>query len=154
MAATPPAIYAAFEDSTRLMQWLPPGNMSGRAISYDFQEGGRYEIELTYKGDEEGAPGKTSKHADVSKGRFVELVPGARIVQSVEFESTDPAFGGEMSMTWSFEPKGAGTKVTITAENVPPGISKEDHDAGLRSSLGNLAKFVSSVTLNDLVRIH
>ncbi len=32
--------------------------------------------------------------------------------------------------------------VTVTAENVPNGISRADHDAGLRSSLDNLAGFV------------
>ena len=30
----------------------------------------------------------------------------------------------------------------MTAENVPPGISAEDHSAGVRSSLENLAAFV------------
>jgi hypothetical protein len=48
-----------------------------------------------------------------------------------------------MLMTWVFEPTPAGTKVTITAENVPSGISPADHDEGLRSSLENLAKFMS-----------
>jgi hypothetical protein len=48
-----------------------------------------------------------------------------------------------MIMTWSFEAAGAGTRVTITAENVPPGISQADHDAGLRSSLENLARYLA-----------
>ena len=34
--------------------------------------------------------------------------------------------------------------VTIRAENVPPGISPEDHEAGLNSSLANLAAFVEA----------
>jgi hypothetical protein len=32
--------------------------------------------------------------------------------------------------------------VTVTADNVPSGISKADHDRALRSSLDNLAGFV------------
>ena len=33
-------------------------------------------------------------------------------------------------------------KVSIIAENVPEGIRKEDHDAGLNSSLQNLARYL------------
>ena len=45
-------------------------------------------------------------------------------------------------MTWSFEPTPAGTRVTITEENVPARISQADHHEGLRASLENLARFV------------
>lgn len=41
---------------------------------------------------------------------------------------------------WTLIPEG--TVVTIVCEDVPSGISKEDHDAGLKSSLKNLAHFV------------
>lgn len=43
------------------------------------------------------------RRVDVTNGQFVERVPGRRIMQSVEFESSDPAFAGEMTMTWLFE---------------------------------------------------
>jgi uncharacterized protein YndB with AHSA1/START domain len=142
VAAPPAAVYAAFEDPAALMKWLPPGSMTGRALEYDFREGGRYRIELSYDTKTSGSAGKTSKGTDVTAGRFLTLEPGKRIVQSVVFESEDPAFAGEMIMTWSFEPSKTGTKVTITAENVPQGISKTDHDAGLRGSLQNLAKYL------------
>ncbi|WP_437678607.1 SRPBCC domain-containing protein [Sorangium sp. So ce131] len=142
VAALPDAIYRAFAEPGALMAWLPPESMTGRVLDYDFREGGRYRIELTY---DEAAPddvGKTTGRTDVSAGRFLSLEPGKRIVQSVEFESSDASFAGEMVMTWSFEPLPAGTRITITAENVPPGISQADHDAGLRSSLENLARYL------------
>jgi len=138
------AIYDAFADSTALMKWLPPGDMTGRALAYDFREGGRYRIELTYAEGAAGAAGKTSGRTDVTTGRFVTLERGRRIVQSVEFESTDAAFAGEMLMTWTFAPAGTGTHVTVTAENVPAGISEADHTAGLRASLDNLARHLAS----------
>jgi len=53
--------------------------------------------------------GKTVGRTDVTTGRFLTLEPGKRIVQSVEFESADVAFAGEMIMTWSFEPTTTGT---------------------------------------------
>jgi hypothetical protein len=70
------------------------------------------------------------------------LEPGTRIVQTVEFESNDSAFGGEMLLTWAFDAVPQGTRVTITADNVPPGITKADHDEGLRASLENLANYL------------
>ncbi len=55
------------------------------------------------------------------------------------------SFAGEMIMTWSFEETSDGrTEVTVTAENVPAGISKADHDAGLASSLENLDRYLSA----------
>jgi hypothetical protein len=66
------------------------------------------------------------------------------------FESGDPdpstplrtGFAGEMIIAWSFRDTGEGTEVGVTASNVPPGISRRDHEAGLASSLANLARFV------------
>jgi uncharacterized protein YndB with AHSA1/START domain len=142
IAAQPAAIYRAFADPDALMAWLPPGNMTGRVLEYDFRERGRYRIELTYGEAARPGAGKTTERTDISSGRFLSLMPGKRIVQSVEFESADASFAGEMVMTWTFDSLGEGTRVTITAENVPPGVSKADHDAGLRSSLENLARYL------------
>jgi hypothetical protein len=47
-----------------------------------------------------------------------------------------------MTMTWEVAVAGAGTRVDIVAEDVPDGISAEDHAAGLASSLTNLAAYV------------
>lgn len=140
--ALPAEIYAAFSDAASLMKWLPPSGMTGRAIEYDFRLGGSYRIELRYAGEQATASGKTTDQTDISKGHFLELRPEHRIKQSVQFDSNDPAFAGEMTMTWSFEPTAEGTRVTIRADHVPRGISKADHDAGLRSSLDQLAAFV------------
>jgi uncharacterized protein YndB with AHSA1/START domain len=142
VAARPDAVYRALADPDALIAWLPPEGMTGRVLDYDFREGGRYRIELTYDDSAREGEGKTTGRTDVSTGRFVSLEPGTRIVQSVEFESTDPSFAGHMIMTWSFEALSAGTCVTITAENVPPGITQADHDAGLRSTLENLARYL------------
>jgi uncharacterized protein YndB with AHSA1/START domain len=144
VTARPDAVYGAFADPAALMKWLPPGRMTGRALEYDFREGGRYRIELTYGDDAPGSAGKTTARTDVSTGRFLSLDSGKRIVQSVEFDSADASFAGEMIMTWTFEPSATETLVTIRAENVPPGINKADHDAGLRSSLENLARYLGS----------
>ena len=125
------------------MKWLPPPNMTGRALEYRFQPGGRYRVELRYR---DGGAGKTTGDSDVSKGRFVELVPGRRIRQTVEFESDDEALARGMTMTWTFEPRETGTQVTVTSDGVPPEIGREDHLKGLTGSLDNLARLVEGWT--------
>ena len=87
--------------------------------------------------------GKSTSDSDVVKGRFIEIVPGVRIVQAVDFESDDPLVGGTMNMTWSVSEVEGGTRVDIRADDVPPGISVEDHAVGMESSLANLAAYLS-----------
>ena len=136
VAATRDRVYSALTEPDALLQWLPPAGMTGRFERYDATPGGSYRLVLTY---DHAAAGKTTPDSDVVEARFVELVPGARVVQEVQFESDDPAYAGTMRMTWSLEPVEGGTRVEFRAEDVPQGISAEDHAAGLESSLGNLA---------------
>lgn len=139
--ASPAAIYRAFAEPGALEQWLPPADMVGQMLHFDFRDGGSYRMRLIYR---EAAPGlgKTSDNADEVEVRFTKLQNGQRIEQEVTFESEDPAFSGTMRVIWTFQPAGGGTLVAIRAENVPEGIRPEDHAAGMRSSLENLALFV------------
>jgi uncharacterized protein YndB with AHSA1/START domain len=140
--APPDALYRAFVDPEALVRWLPPAGMTGRIDRFEPRPGGRFAMILTYDEPGGASAGKSSSDSDVVRGRFVELVTGRRIVQLFTFDSTDPAFAGEMRMTWTFEAEAGGTRVTVRAENVPSGISPEDHEIGMRSSLDNLATFV------------
>jgi hypothetical protein len=45
-------------------------------------------------------------------------------------------------MQVTFEDRDGGTVVTILFENLPSGIRPEDNDAGTRSSLEKLARYV------------
>ena len=67
--------------------------------------------------------------------------------QAFAFESDDPALAGTMTMTWELTPAVGGTAVEVVAENVPAGISKEDHRVGMESSLANLALLVEDDTV-------
>jgi uncharacterized protein YndB with AHSA1/START domain len=134
-------VYAALVDPEALAAWLPPAGMTGRFEHYDPRPGGSYRMVLTYD-DPAGSPGKTTADADVVEARFIELVPNERIVTEVDFVSDDPAFAGTMSGAWTLEPIPEGTRVTITANNVPDGISAEDHAEGLGSSLLNLEAYL------------
>lgn len=134
-------IYGALTDPEALAHWLPPDGMSARIEAWDLRPGGTYRMVLTYANPER-AQAKSTADADIVEGTFVELEPGRRLVQAVTFASDDPAFAGTMTMRWILEPAEDGTQVTILAEDVPEGISAEDHDAGLRASLGNLARYL------------
>ena len=138
IAASPDRVYAALVDPEALVKWLPPEGMSARFERFDARPGGSYRLVLTYV-DASAARGKATADSDIVEARFVELVPGTRVVQAVDFVSDDPANAGTMSMTWELSRANTGTRVDIHADDVPSGISPEDHAAGLASSLANLA---------------
>jgi uncharacterized protein YndB with AHSA1/START domain len=139
--ASPRTIYKAYMEPENLVSWLPPKGMKGHIYEFDAREGGAYRMSLTYVGTDHSTLGKTSEHADIVQGRFLNLVPDERIVQLFEFESDDPAFAGAMTMTWTLKAVPEGTEVTIVCENVPEAIRQDDHDEGMRSTLENLAAF-------------
>jgi uncharacterized protein YndB with AHSA1/START domain len=141
IGATPEAIYDAFVDPDAQARWLPPTGMTGKFDRFEPWSGGRYRLTLTFAG-EHATAGKSSADADTVEGQLVELIPGERIVQTADFESDDPAYAGTMTMTWSLRAVPGGTEVTITASDVPRGISAEDHAQGLASTLSNLADFL------------
>ena len=96
---------------------------------------------LTYSEAGQGR-GKSTEDTDIVEGRFLELIPNEKIVEAVEFESADPAFAGTMMVTAVLTAVANGTKVTLTADNVPPGISEAEHRAGMDSTLKSLANFI------------
>ncbi|MEM8531375.1 MAG: SRPBCC domain-containing protein [Chloroflexota bacterium] len=138
--APPSDIYQAFAQPGSMEQWLPPEDMTGKMLHFDFRVGGSYRMRLTYK-DTHDDLGKTSDDADEVEAQLVNLEPGQCIVQEVSFASDDPLFADTMRMTWTFEPSNGGTCVTVRAENVPEGIRPEEHHAGLDSTLANLTRF-------------
>jgi uncharacterized protein YndB with AHSA1/START domain len=133
--------FAALVDPAALSVWLPPNGMSGSFERFDARPGGSYRLVLTYA-DAATAAGKATNDTDIVEARFIEIVPDVRVVQVIDFVSDDPAYAGTMTMTWEVEAAEAGTRVEIRADNVPSGISAEDHAAGLASSLANLAAFL------------
>ncbi|MBB6488789.1 SRPBCC domain-containing protein [Rhizobium lusitanum] len=140
--ATPQAIFQAFIDPEALISWLPPRGMTGQIMTFEPRRGGSYRLALRYDIPDHSTPGKSSEHMDVVSGRFLEISPDERIVQAVNFESDDTAFNGTMVITWSLVETLSGTNVTIVCEDVPIGISKKDHDEGLKSTLENLANYL------------
>jgi uncharacterized protein YndB with AHSA1/START domain len=141
IAAPPAQVYAALVDREALAAWLPPDGMTARFERFDPRPGGSYRLVLTYA-DASRAAGKATAGSDIVEARYVDIVPDVRVVQAVDFVSDDAAFAGTMLMTWEVTAVDGGTRVDITADDVPDGISAEDHARGLASSLANLAEHV------------
>ena len=141
VAAPADRVFAALVDPDALAEWLPPTGMTGRFERFDARPGGSYRLVLTYA-DASSGRGKTTADSDVVEVRFVDVVPGVRVVQAVDFVSDEAAFAGTMTMTWQITAEADGTRVEIRADDVPVGISASDHAAGLTASLANLAAFL------------
>jgi len=139
--APPRTIYRACLDPEAVASWRPPHGMKAQIHAFDPREGGSFRMSFVYTDSDHRVRGKTSEHADVFQGRFLELVTDERIVELVEFESDDPTFAGEMTVITTLAAVSGGTEVTIRCENVPSGIRPSDHEAGIMSSLKNLASF-------------
>jgi uncharacterized protein YndB with AHSA1/START domain len=143
LEAEPDRVYSALVDPDALLAWLPPDGMTARFERFDGRPGGGYRMVLTYA-DASNAPGKATADSDLVEARFVELVPGVRVVQAVDFVSDDPSYAGTMTMTWELSRVDAGTRIEIRADDVPDGIPADDHAAGLTSSLRNLAAHLAT----------
>lgn len=141
--ALPEAVYRAFTDPTALPAWLAPDEMIGKVHRFDLRVGGGYEMSLYYPDASAAFQGKTAEREDRYSARFVALQPPRRIVEAIRFDTTDPAFSGEMVMEVTLTAANGGTLVIIAFTNMPPGIRPEDNEAGTRSSLEQLARYLA-----------
>jgi uncharacterized protein YndB with AHSA1/START domain len=139
--ASPETLYRAFTDPAALAVWRVPGTMTGKVHRFDLRVGGGYEMSLYYPSSET-TTGKTADKEDRYNAQFVELVPATRIVEVITFDADDPAFSGHMTMMVTFEAADGGTIVSIAFDDIPAGIRPEDNEAGTRSSLEKLARYV------------
>jgi uncharacterized protein YndB with AHSA1/START domain len=139
--APPAKIYRALTEQSAIRQWKAPAGMHMEIFHYNVNVDGTYRVALRY--DDKKVMGKAGDNSDIINGRFLELVPGKKIVEAVRFDSADPLFAGEMIMTTELNPEKGGTLVTFTAEQVPEGIAHSNHIKGMESSLENLAEFIA-----------
>jgi uncharacterized protein YndB with AHSA1/START domain len=135
-------VYRALVDADAIANWMVPTGMTSQVHAFDGREGGKFRISLTY--DEPTGAGKTTAHTDTYHGRFVKLVPNERVVELVEFETSDPALQGEMTITITLADAEGGTEVIAVHDGLPPGLPTADNEAGWRLSLAKLAALVEA----------
>jgi uncharacterized protein YndB with AHSA1/START domain len=114
--------------------------MTIRIHAFEPREGGSFRVSLDYV-TAEGA-GKTSSHTDTYHGRFVRLVPGERVQEEIEFETSEPSLQGVMSISTTLADAENGTLLTAVHEGLPPGLSEADNEAGWKDALRKLADYL------------
>src|ERR1700736_6221186 len=132
MSAPRAIVYRALLDARAVATWMVPTGMTSQVHAFDAREGGSYRISLTY--DAPTATGKTTAHTDTFHGRFVRLVTNEQVVEVVEFETTDPALRGEMTITIALADADGGTDIVAVHDRLPPGVPAADNEAGWQSS--------------------
>jgi uncharacterized protein YndB with AHSA1/START domain len=135
-------VYAALIDPRAVATWMVPAGMTSHVHAFDARDGGTFRISLTY--DEPTDTGKTTAHIDTYHGRFIKLVPNTQVVEVIEFETTDPAMRGEMTVTFTLADAEDGTDVLGVHENLPPGLSVTDNEMGWKMALDKLAALVET----------
>jgi uncharacterized protein YndB with AHSA1/START domain len=143
IAATQQEIYNAFINPKALETWQAPEDMTAKVHNFDLRVGGGYLMSLFYPDSEKETAGKTTGKEDKFTARFIELTPNKKIVQVINFDTSNPDFAGEMIMEVKLEPIANGTRVIISFKDIPRGIKPEDNEAGTISSLKKLEKYVS-----------
>lgn len=137
--AAPRTLYRAHLDPEMMANWRLPEGMRAEILAFDGRLGGGYRMALHYLDDGAGQLGKSAPGVDRFTGTFEELVPDEKIVEHIQFETSDPAFAQPMTITTTLRAVRDGTKVTVEATQVPAAISSEDHQTGMTSALRNLA---------------
>ena len=135
-------VYRALLDARAVAMWMVPTGMTSHVHAFDPREDGSFRISLTY--DAPRGTGKTTAHTDTYHGRFVKLVANEQVAEVVEFETTDPALRGEMTITITLAEADGGTEVLAVHDQLPPGLSTADNETGWREALAKLAALVEA----------
>jgi uncharacterized protein YndB with AHSA1/START domain len=135
-------VYGALVDARAVETWRVPSGMTSHVHAFEAREGGAFRISLTY--DAPTGTGKTTAHTDTYHGRFVRLVPNEQVVEVMEFETSDPAMQGEVTVAITLSDARGGTDVVGVHDDLPPGVSPADNETGWRMALDKLASLVEA----------
>ena len=81
LEASPEAVYRAFAEPGAMERWLPPNDMTGEMLRFDFRDGGSYRMRLTYAERDRGQ-GKASDDTDEMTVRLTRLATRGRTSSS------------------------------------------------------------------------
>ncbi|KRH98571.1 SRPBCC family protein [Curvibacter sp. PAE-UM] len=133
LRAPPERIYRAFLDPDAMAKWLPPHGFTGKVHQMDARVGGSFRMSFTNFGN-----GQSHSFG----GKYLELVPGERIVHTDSFD--DPNLPGEMRVTVTFKAVFCGTELNVVQEGIPAVIPAEACYLGWQESLTLLTQLVEA----------
>lgn len=131
IATRPEKIYRAFVESDAVASWLPPYGYLCTVHELDAKVGGGHRMSFR---------NFTTGDSHSFGGRYVELVPGERLVYTDSFD--DPNLPGEMRVIVTLKAVSVGTEVSIEQQGVPDIIPPEACYLGWQDSLHKLEKLV------------
>ena len=131
LKTTPDKVYRAFTTAAAYARWLPPFGFTAEVHAMDAKVGGGYRMSFTNFGN---------GHSHSFGGKYLELVPGERIVYEASFD--DPNLPGTMKTSVSLKAVSCGTEVHIVQEGIPAVIPTEMCHLGWQESLVSLAQLV------------
>jgi uncharacterized protein YndB with AHSA1/START domain len=133
-------VYQALIDPEAIAKWKVPQGMTCQVHSFEPREGGKFRISLQH--DAPAAVGKTSSHTDTYHGHFATLVPDERVVEISEFETSNPALQGEMTISFTLHDAVGGTDLVAVHDGLPRGVSAMDNELGWNMALAKLTALV------------
>jgi len=126
-------VYRAFLDPEAMAKWLPPHGFTGKVHQMDARVGGSFRMSFTNFGN-----GQSHSFG----GKYLELVPGERIVHTDSFD--DPNLPGEMRVTVTFKAVFCGTELNVVQEGIPAVIPAEACYLGWQESLVLLGQLIEA----------
>jgi uncharacterized protein YndB with AHSA1/START domain len=126
-------VYRAFLDPAALAKWMSPHGFTATIHEQDARVGGGYRMSFT---------NFCSGGSHSFGGRYLEPVPGERIVHTDAFD--DSILPGEMVVTVELKTVSCGTDLTITQAGVPAVVPAEACHLGWQESLALLALLVEA----------
>jgi uncharacterized protein YndB with AHSA1/START domain len=131
LRAPPERLYRAFTDPAAFERWLPPFGFIGKVHAMEPEVGGAWRMSFTNFG---------SGHSHAFGGKYLELVPGQRIVYDAAFD--DPQLPGTMKTSVTLTAVSCGTELSVVQEGIPEVIPAEMCYLGWQESLVALAQLV------------
>jgi uncharacterized protein YndB with AHSA1/START domain len=135
-------VYRALLDREAVQAWRVPNGMTSEVHDFDLREGGTFRVSLSYDGPD--GVGKSSTHTDTYHGHFAKLVPDELVVETIEFETSNPELRGVMTMTTTLRNAEGGTDVVVQHDGLPAAVSAADNEAGTQMALANLATLLEA----------
>ncbi len=133
LRAPPQRVYQAFLDPPALVKWLPPHGFTGTVHALEARVGGSYRMSFTNLGTGQG---------HTFGGKYLELVPGERIVHTDRFD--EASLPGEIMVSITLKKVSCGTELHIVQEGLPDVIPLESCYLGWQQSLLLLAQLVEA----------
>ena len=126
-------VYRAFLDADAICKFFAPNGFTCRVHQLDAKVGGTYKMSFT---------NFTNGKSNSFGGKYLELVPGERLVITDEFD--DPNLPGTMKTTITLNKVTMGTEINVVQEGIPEVIPLDACYIGWQETLSLLAKLVEA----------